>query len=286
MTTTLLKPWENALPPIFDGIPVIYEDDEHEDILMGENVGHYAAGGLLFFCLQAHLKRHHPELLVACNLNCYYLDTPKSKKSGRNPYISADAMIVQRNGDNEKPTSYIIGKDGPPPFFVCEILSQLSGTIRDPIEKPEIYAKLGVTEYLLIDELGRFLPQPLLLKKLRPDRTWEDSLDDDGGVTSRLGFRIVHDGELHVLDAATGKPYVRPGDAEDEVESIEREKQAIERKARSIEREKQTVERKARAMERRNEALERSNSEAEAKIAALQEELANLRRQKNDDKQP
>lgn len=269
-----LKPGENPLPPIFAGIPVIYEDDEHEDILMGENVGHYAAGGLLFYCLQSHLKRHHPDLFVSCNLNCYYLAKPTSKKTGRKPYFSADAMIVRAGLAGTKPTSYTIGKDGPPPYFVCEILSQLSGTIRDPIEKPEIYANLGVAEYLLIDELGRFLPQPLLLKKLRDDRTWEDSLDDDGGVTSQLGFRIIHDGKLRVIDSATGKPYVRPGDAEDEVENLEREKQAIER-------EKQSVERKARTIERRNNVLEQSNAEAEAKIAALEAELAALRKKPN-----
>jgi hypothetical protein len=32
-----LKPGENALPPIFDDISVLYEDDEFEDILVGED---------------------------------------------------------------------------------------------------------------------------------------------------------------------------------------------------------------------------------------------------------
>lgn len=264
---TLLRIGDNALPPIFTSIPVIYEDDEYEDILMGENWGHFDAGNILFNCLRAHLKRHHPDMLAACNLNCYYLDKPKSKKSGRKPYFSSDLMIVRPDKYVAKPPSYTIERDGPPPFFVCEILSQLSGTIRDPIEKPEIYAKLGVSEYLLIDELGRFLPQPLLLKKLRADRTWEDFLDDDGGITSQLGFRVTHDGELHVLDAASGKPYVRPNEAEEEVELLERQKQSIERKARNL--------------ERRNEALERANADAESQIAKLEEELAELRKKRN-----
>ena len=89
------------------------------------------------------------------------------------------------------------------------------------------------------------MPQPLLLKKLRDDRTWDDALDD-GGVTSQLGFRVIHDGRLHVVDALSGKKYVRPDDAEREIA-----------------------------------LLERSKAQADAEIAALKEELAVLRRSKN-----
>jgi Uma2 family endonuclease len=270
----ILKPGKNALPPIFDGIPIIYEDDEFEDILMGENLGHYRAGGILFFCLEAHLARRQPGLLAACNLNCYYRAKPKSKKSGRKPYFSADVMVIPKGAFGDQPTSYTIGKDGPPPFFVCEILSQLSGKIRDPIEKPEIYANLGVTEYLLVDELGRFLPQPLLLKTLRDDRTWEESVDDDGGITSRLGFRVIHDGAVRVIDSSTGKAYVRPGEAEEELEALDRKKRMIERRSR-------TIARRNRVLEQSNERIAADLAKAEAEKKALLEELALLRKKRN-----
>ncbi len=265
---TVLRPVVNDLPPIFKDIPIIYEDDEFEEILMGENWDHYQAGNILFNCISAHLKRNFEDRRACCNLNCYYRNGPKSEKSGRKPYFTPDVMVIESRQSTGDLKSYTIGKDGPPPIFVCEILSQLSGTIRDPIQKPEIYAKLGIAEYLLVDELGKFLPQPLLLKKLREDRTWEDSLDEDGGVTSRLGFRVIHDGQIRVLDAATGRPYIRPGEAEEEVEVIEREKQAVERRARTF--------------QRRNEALERSKAEAEVEIAALKAELAALRKKRSD----
>ncbi len=34
-------------------------------------------------------------------------------------------------------------------------------------------------------------------------RTWQDEQDADGGITSRLGFRVVieNDGQLRVIDA-------------------------------------------------------------------------------------
>jgi Uma2 family endonuclease len=264
---TTLKPSRNALPPIFKDIPIIYEDEEHEEILMGENWHHYEAGNILYNCLRAHLAKYQSKLFAACNLNCYYLDKPRAKKSGRKPYFSADVMIIEPKNPTSDWQTYTIGEDGPPPIFVCEILSQLSGKIRDPIEKPEIYAKLGVAEYLLVDELGRFLPQPLLLKTLRENRTWDESIDNDGGITSQLGFRVVHDGAVRVIDATSGKSYVRPGEAEEEIEQVEREKQLIERQKRIAERARANAE----------AALEKSKSEN----LALKEEIAALRKKRN-----
>ena len=37
--STILKSSVNALPPIFENIPVIYEDDEFEEILMTRKLG-------------------------------------------------------------------------------------------------------------------------------------------------------------------------------------------------------------------------------------------------------
>jgi hypothetical protein len=42
--------------------------------------------------------------------------------------------------------------------------------------------------------------------------------DADGGVTSKLGFRLIieHDSQVRALDVATGKRYVRPREAQTE----------------------------------------------------------------------
>ena len=40
-------------------------------------------------------------------------------------------------------------------------------------KKLSIYGGLAVAEYLLADPTGRFLRERLLLKRLRPDHTWE-----------------------------------------------------------------------------------------------------------------
>ena len=98
-----------------------------------------------------------------------------------------------------------------------------------------LYAKVGVLEYILVDRTGRFLPGKLLLKRLQPDQSWVDVRDNDGGVTSRLGFRLLFDSadRLQVLDAQTGRAYVRPTEAEQRVRELEAEltrlRQAMEK---------------------------------------------------------
>jgi hypothetical protein len=82
-----------------------------------------------------------------------------------------------------------------------------------------------VSEYILIDISGRFLPQRLLLKRLQLDKSWKDEQDSDGGVTSHLGFRLIIDKDhrLRVIDAASGKAYIRPDEAEQRVRELEAE---------------------------------------------------------------
>jgi hypothetical protein len=59
------------------------------------------------------------------------------------------------------------------------------------------------------------LPQRLLLKRLENDGNWTDFQDADGGVTSRLGFRlrIENDGRLRVVNSDSGQAYPRPDEA-------------------------------------------------------------------------
>src|SRR5438132_1566724 len=60
------------------------------------------------------------------------------------------------------------------------------------------------------------MAEKLLLKRLAPDGTYKDETDPDGGVTSKLGFRIIidTDGQIRVINTATSRPYVRPLEAE------------------------------------------------------------------------
>jgi hypothetical protein len=149
-------------------------------------------------------------------MNVYY------HRIDRWAYISPDVMVVEPF-EPLLPTqrSYRIGKDGPAPLVNIEVLSRRSFQQQDLHNKPDILSYLQVPEYILVDVTGEFLEQRLLLKRLLADGAWIDEQDADGGVTSRLGFRIVidTDGQVRVLDAKTGHRYARPAEAEAEAEA-------------------------------------------------------------------
>jgi hypothetical protein len=135
-------------------------------------------------------------------------------------------MVVAPSKDlGQYATSYRIGVDGPAPVLTAEILSARTAQQRDLDEKMEVYALIGVPEYLIVDVTGQFLPERLLLKRLQSDRSWSDHQDADGGVTSEWGFRVIidADGRPRVLNARTGQKYVRPDEAEQQIRELKQE---------------------------------------------------------------
>jgi Putative restriction endonuclease len=195
-------------------IPILYEDDGREG--MGEAAIHPATIDILFLGIDTHVKQTRPGARTFSNLNTYYPAQPPPEKLGVLPYVSPDIMVVHPSRPlPENIRSYTIGRDGPAPLQTTEVLSESSADLRDLDKKPQIYAGLGVAEYILVDATGEYLPQRLLLKRLQPDGTWRDEQDSDGGITSRLGFRIIFDsdGKLRVVNAKTGEKYPRPEEA-------------------------------------------------------------------------
>ncbi len=234
------------IPIIAVDIPVMYEDEGQDE--MGESLPHVLTDEILHNGLQAHLA-DRPEFRVFSNLNLYY------HPIDRNAYVSPDGMVVTPSRQlKEDLGSYRIGEDGPAPLLTAEILSKRSAQQQDLSNKVKIYADLRVAEYILVDITGRFLPQKLLLKRLQPDKTWRDEQDPDGGVTSSLGFRLVieSDGQLRVIDAATGRRYVRPLEAEAESAARQKAEQKVRKaqeKARKATKEKQQYEERVRELE-------------------------------------
>jgi Uma2 family endonuclease len=216
--TNLTHPADTPpLRPSKGNIPILYEDDEEGE--MGESSPHVQSDEIAHVCITAHL-RNRPEYRVFSDMNLYY--RPEGFTGNRIPYVSPDVMVVKPDRPlGEDVSSYQIGLDGPAPLLTAEILSERSAQQRDLGDKMTVYALLGVAEYILIDLTGRFLPQRLLLKRLQPDGTYQDVQDPDGGVSSRLGFRLVidTDGKLRVLDTASGRRYIRPDEAETEAQA-------------------------------------------------------------------
>jgi Uma2 family endonuclease len=203
----------------------LFEDEGQDD--MGEARQHSEATAILFYGVRARLA-DRPEFAVLCNLNFYYRPDPDQS------YVSPDVMVVR------PPTplpavlgSYRLGEHGPAPVLAAEVLSKRSYQQQDLWNKPILYRRLGVAEYLLIDPTGAFLKDRLLLRRAVRTDEWADEPDTGGGVTSALGFRVAleGDGRIRVYDAATGRPYPRP----DEADAADQARQAAEARVRALE---------------------------------------------------
>jgi Uma2 family endonuclease len=199
-------------------MPVLFEDEGQEE--MGETQPHTAAVQILLAGLIAHLAAQ-PRYQVFSDLNVYYHPIK------RWAYVSPDVMVVipfQRLP--EELTSYRIGVQGPAPVLTIEVLSRRSFQQQDLTNKADIYAMHGVAEYVVFDPTGgQFLPERLLVKRLQNDGGWLDDQDRDGGITTRLGFRIVveEDNLPRVIDLQTGKRYVRPNEAQTLLDDVRRQ---------------------------------------------------------------
>lgn len=200
---------KRKVPPVFaSDIPVVYEDEGQEE--MGDTLSHFISETILHFGITAHLADRR-DLLVLPNMNLYYHPTD------RKAYVSPDVMVVKpRKRLPKRLRTYTIGKEGPAPLLVVEVLSRRTFQQGDLTTKPDIYARLGVPEYILADVTGDFLPEKLRVQHLIDEEHWTQELDRDGGVTSDLGFRVVieDDGDLRIVNAKTGQKYLRPKEAE------------------------------------------------------------------------
>jgi colicin import membrane protein len=254
---------QDELPVIADDMPVMYEDEGQDE--MGDSNPHTLAGRILSVAIEEHL-RSRPEYRVFANLNTYY------HRTDRWAYLSPDVMVVVPGKElPDSIASYRIGEDGPAPVLTIEVLSRRSFQQQDLTNKPIIYSRLGVAEYILVDGSGIFLPQKVRHKRLQEDGTWRDEQDPDGGVTSQLGFRIVLEGEQpRVLDARTGKRYVWP----DEAQALLDEAQArLENTEGELEKARSALD----DVRASAEAEARARRQAEEQVRALQAELARLR---------
>jgi hypothetical protein len=230
----------DSIPIIANDMPVMYEDDGQDE--MGESVAHTATEHALYMAIPYHLRSRR-EYHVLSNLDTFYHPVD------RRAYVSPDLMVVRPFRPLREPVNdYRIGTDGPAPVLVIEILSARSHQQQDLTNKPIIYSRLGVREYILLDTTGDFLERRLLLRRLQRKSRWIDIWDADGGVTSKLGFRVVleEDGAFRALDKKTGRRYLWLREAasaipaatqgrriEDRIKELEAELARLRRKPRA-----------------------------------------------------
>lgn len=217
-------------PIIAIDLPVVYEDEGQEE--RGDSLPHTTAEAVLRLALTAHFAPR-PGHVVLANMNLYY------HPIDRWAYVSPDVMVVTPPAPLPRNlASYRIGRPGPAPVLTVEVLSRRTFQQGDLTFKPGVYADIGVSEYLLVDTTGEFLPERLLLKTLQADDlTWTNHRDQGAGVTSRFGFRAVidEDEQLRLIDVATGHLYLRPDEVVARTVAADQARLAAEARVRELE---------------------------------------------------
>jgi Uma2 family endonuclease len=133
-----------------------YPDSDGEPMSESDPTRHY-----LVYCVEA-LRRFfqsRPKVYVSGNLFIYYQEGEVSKN------ISPDVFVVFGVSKGDRRSYKTWEESGKLPSFILEITSQ-STRKKDEVEKPALYAKLGVQEYFQFDPTGDYLKPQLKGQRL------------------------------------------------------------------------------------------------------------------------
>jgi Uma2 family endonuclease len=239
MSAVPIAAFERIEYPERDGKPIA-ESDVHRRELSA-----------ILFMLDEYFKAD-PDVYVSGNLMLYY------EQGNPSAVVSPDVFVVKGVPKKERRT-YKLWEEGQPPAIVFEITSR-STRLEDKGMKRELFAELGVREYILFDPLAEYLKPPLQGLVLRGDEYVALEPGADGSLVSReLGLRLYRDGSyLRLIDLATGQALLRAPE-------LEAARRTAEERARSADTARRTAEERARS--------------AEEELEQLRAELARLRGQ-------
>lgn len=211
--------------------------------------------------LLATLRDHfagHPDVYVGGDLILYYEEG--------NPRRSVVPDLFVALGVPKEPHRpiYKLWEEHIPPTCVIEITSR-STRSKDERDKPELYARLGVSEYFLYDPLAEYLTPSLQGLRLVRGVYSRIAPRPDGSLASvSLGLALRLTGNrLHLFDTATGARLLDPS----EQAAAARQQAAIaEQRAETERRRAEEQEQRADTEESARRALERRVAELEARL--------------------
>lgn len=156
--------------------------------------------------LDAHFAER-PEVYVSGDILMYYVEGDPRKS------ISPDVLVAFGLGKKLRRT-YLVWNEGKVPDFVMEFSSK--NTYRNDLgHKKELYALLGIQDYLLYDAEGLYLPSPLMGFTLVDGTYVPISEGVDGGLHSSvlaLDFHVSNEG-LDVYDPVANAWLQTPAEA-------------------------------------------------------------------------
>ena len=240
--------------PESDGKPM-GETDEHRD----EMVRHIQT-------LQSYYQGQ--KVYVSGDLLVYY------EQGNPRKFVVPDAFVVKGVSPKRRRT-YKIWLEGKAPDVVIETTSRKTRR-KDTVDKPDLYAKLGVKEYFLFDPDQEYLDPPLQGYRRVSDVFVPIAADSDRRLASHeLNLSLgVEDARVRFCRLDTGERLLTP--AERAVAEAERAVAEAERAAAEAKRAVAEAKRAAAEAERATAEAERADREAQTRLA-LEAEVARLR---------
>jgi len=155
-----------------------------------------------------------PDVYVWGDLFVYY------EEGNPRAVVAPDVFVAVGASREPERRIYKLWEEGVPPTFVIEVTSPKTRRV-DLGRKRDLYARLGVAEYVLYDPLGEYLRPALQGLALVGGAYRPMPQDTDGAFLSgALGLRLrMVEGRLRLEDAATGQTLLSPEERAAEAEA-------------------------------------------------------------------
>lgn len=152
------------------------------------------------------------------------------EEGNRTAVVAPDLFVAFGRTHGAVERSYKVWEEGAVPALALEIVSK-SNWRKDVDAKRRLYEALGISEYWIIDLIGR-LARPITGLRLAPDGRYREIKERPAGgrLSEVLGLELlIRDGECRLRDPQTGE--VVPTYAE--AQAAQREAQAAQREAQA-----------------------------------------------------
>lgn len=183
-----------------------------------------------------------------------------------------DVMVTKGVVGKHLRRSFRLWEEGVPPAVIFEVTSAKT-QYEDQVEKPSLYAKLGVREYFLFDAEGVFLRPRLKGFRLEHGTYVPLKLDNaERMVSDELGLQLAIDGPLlRLTDLRTGNRLPTLQELAEKASKAENAKDRAEKATRRAEEARRRAEEATADEQREVEAQRKRVAELEAELARLRE---------------
>ncbi|HVA48590.1 MAG TPA: Uma2 family endonuclease [Pirellulales bacterium] len=232
----------------------LYPDSDGEP--MAETDYHLAAIVYLYTALKQWF-RSHDHVYVAADMLLYYEEGNPSAVRG------PDVMLAKNVVGKHMRRSFRTWEEGVPPTVIIEVTSKKTRR-EDEVEKPPVYASIGVKELFPFDPEGEYLRPRLQGFELVAGKYVALPPNDAGQLFSReLGLVLAIEDHLLRLIDPRGKPLPTADELAEQAKQARSEVKKAERETNKAKRDADKAKREA--------------EEAKRQAATLEAELARLR---------